>query len=58
MVKILKSDNPKASYAHLTMWVLKTMKWRNRLSKFVVYHWVNGQLGQKSSKLYHLGFKF
>ncbi len=51
-------DNPKWSYAHLTFGVLKSMKWRNRLSKFVVYHWINGQLGQKSLKLHHLGFKF
>ena len=58
MVKILKSDNRTQSYAHMTFGVLKSMKWRNRLSKFWVYHWFNSQLGQKSSKLHHLGFKF
>ncbi len=57
MVKILKSDNPKESDAYLTIGVLKSLKWRNQLSKFAIYHWVNGQLGQKSSKLHHLGFK-
>ncbi len=49
MVKILKSVNPKGSYAHLTIGVWESMKWRNRPSKSVVYHWVNGQLGEKSS---------
>ncbi len=58
VVKILKLDGPKGSYAHLTIGLLKSMKWRNRLSKFVAYHWVNGQLVQKSSKLHQLGFKF
>ncbi len=33
-VKILKSDNTKGSYAHLTIGVLKSMKWRYRLSNF------------------------
>ncbi len=46
VVKILKSDNPKRSYANLTFEVLKSMKFRIRLSKFVVYHWVNSQLGK------------
>ncbi len=54
----MKLDNPKGSYAHLTFGVLKSTKWRNRLSKFVVYHWINGHLSQKSLKLHHLGFKF
>ena len=58
VVKILKSDNPKQSYPYLTFGVLKSMKWRNWLSKFGVYHWVNCQLGPKSSKLHNLSFKF
>ena len=58
IVKILKLYDPKGSYAHLTIGVLKRMKLRNRLSKFAVYHGVNGQLGQKSSKLHYLSFKF
>ena len=56
--RILKSDNPKWSYAHSTIGLLKSMEWRNRLSKFGVNHWVNDQAGQKSSKLHHLFFKF
>ncbi len=58
VVKILKSDNPKWSYDHLTFEVLKSMKWRNKLSKFAVYHWVNWILNKKSSKLHQLHFKF
>ncbi len=56
--KVLKLNNANQSYGHLTFGVLKSMKQRNRLSKFGVYHWVNCQFGQKSSKLYHLDFKF
>ena len=37
LVKILKSDNPKRSYAHLTFGVLKSMNWRSQLSKFGVF---------------------
>ncbi len=48
MAKFLKSDDPKGSHGHLAIGVLKSMKWRNLLSKFAVYHWVNSQLGQKS----------
>ncbi len=58
VVEILKSDNPKRSYVHLTFGVLKSIEWRNWLLKFGVYHCVNCQLVQKSSKFHHLGFKF
>ena len=57
IVKILKSYNPKGSYAHLTIGGLKSMKWKNQLSKSAIYHWVNGQLGKKSWKLHHLWSK-
>ena len=53
VVKILKSDYAKRSYAHLTFEVLESMKWRNRLLKFGVYNWIICQLGQKSSNLHH-----
>ena len=35
VVKMFKLDNPKRSYAHLTFGVLKSKKWRNRLSKLL-----------------------
>ena len=38
MVGILKSDNPKWSYDHVTFLILKSVKWRNWLSKFGIYH--------------------
>ncbi len=52
VVKTSKSDNSKQSYAQLTFGILTSMKWRNRLSMFGVYHCINCQLGQKSSKLH------
>ncbi len=58
VIKILKLDNLELSYAYLIFGVLKSMKWRNWLSMFGVYHWVNCLLGHKSSKLHHLHFKF
>ena len=46
VVKILKSDIPKQSYAHLTFGYWKS--WNGEVSlKFGVYHWVNFQSGQK-----------
>ena len=51
VVKILILDNPKQRCNHLTFGVLKGMKFRK------LYHRINYQLGQKSSKLHSLGFK-
>ena len=36
VLKMLKSDNPKWTFAHLTFGALKSIKWRHRLSKFEV----------------------
>ena len=54
MVNILKMDNPKRSFDH---WGIEKYE-MEKSAKSAVYHWVNGQMGQKSSKLYHLCFKF
>ncbi len=51
VVEFLKLDHPKWRYAHLTVMVLKSTKWRDRFSKFGVYNWADVQLGEKSSKL-------
>ena len=59
VVRSLKVDNPISKVMPIDLWVLKGTKWRNQFSKFWVYHRVSWQLlGQKSSKLHCLGFKF